>query len=50
MRVYRHAATVVDHAQIAAILEGDFDEGGVTGDRFVHRIVDHFGEKVMKGV
>ena len=50
VRVDRHAAPVVEHAQKAALLERDFDEGGVAGDRFVHRIVDHFGEEVMQGV
>ena len=50
VRVDRHAAAVVDHAQIAALLERDFDESGVAGDRFVHRIVDHFGEEVMQRV
>ena len=50
VRVDRHAAPIVEHAQIAALLERDFDEGGVAGDRFIHRIVDHFGEEVMQGV
>ena len=50
MRIDRHAAPVVDDAQPAAFLEGDFDEGGVAGHRLVHGIVDDFGKEVMKGV
>ena len=29
-------------------LELDLDEGGVAGDRLVHRIVDHLGEEMMQ--
>jgi hypothetical protein len=50
VRIDRHATAVVDDAQIAALLEGDLDEGGVAGHRFIHRIVDHFGKEVMKSV
>ena len=50
MRIDRHAAAVIDDAQISAFLQGDFDEGGVAGDRFIHRIVDHFSEKVMQRI
>ena len=50
VRVDRHAAPVVEHAQIAALLERDLDEGGVAGDRLVHRIVDHFGKEMMERV
>ena len=50
VRVDRHAAPIVEHAQKAAFLERDFDEGCMAGDRFIHRIVDHFCEEVMQGV
>ncbi len=50
VRIDRHAAAVVGDAQIAALLERDLDECGVAGDRFVHRIVDHFGEQMMERV
>ena len=50
MGVDRNAATVVGHAQPAAVLERGFDEGRVAGDRLVHRIVDHFGEQMVQGV
>ena len=50
MLVDRHAATVVDHGQIAAFLKGDLDERGVAGDGFVHRIVDHFSKQMMQCV
>ena len=48
--VDRHAAAVVDHAQVSALLERDLDESRVAGDGFVHRIVDHFCEEVMERV
>lgn len=50
VRIDRHAAPVVDHAQITALLERDLDESGVAGDGFVHRIVDHFREEVVEGI
>ena len=50
VRVDRHAAAVVDDAQIAAVFERDLDESGVASDRFVHRIVDHLGEEMMQRV
>ena len=50
VRVDRHAAAVVDDAQVAALLERDLDESRVARDRFVHRIVDHFGKEMMQRV
>src|ERR1700733_1891980 len=50
MRIDWHAAAVVHHAQIAALFERNFDESGMPRDRFVHRIVDHFGKQVMQRV
>ena len=50
VRVDRHAAAVVDHGQIPAVLERDLDECGVAGDGFVHRIVDDFGKEMMQRV
>ena len=50
VRIDRHAAAVVDHGQIAAVLKRDLDERGVAGDGFVHRIVDHFGKEMMQRV
>ena len=29
-------------------VELDLDEGGVAGQRLVHRVVDHFGEQMMQ--
>ena len=50
VRIDRHAATVVEHAEKAGLLQRDLDEGGVSGDRLIHRVVDHLGEEVMQGV
>ena len=50
VRVDRHAAAVVDDAQITAVLQRDLDEGRMAGDGFVHRIVDDFREEVMQRV
>ncbi len=48
MRIDRNAAPVVHHAEIAVLVHGDVDAGGVAGHRLVHRIVEHFGEQVMQ--
>ena len=50
MRINRHAATVIQHAEIAALLERNLNEGGMTRNRLVHRVVDHLGEEMMQGV
>ena len=50
MRVDRHAAAVVEHAQIAALFERNLDEGRVASDRLVHGIVDHLGEQMVQRV
>ncbi len=48
MRIDRDAAAVVGDADEAVGVELDLDEGGVAGQRLVHRIVDHLGEQVMQ--
>jgi hypothetical protein len=48
MRIDRNAAAVVGDGQEAVGAEFDLDEGGVAGQRLVHRIVDDFGEQVMQ--
>ena len=50
MGVHRDAAPVVAHGEKIAGREGDFDEGGMAGDGFVHRIVDDFGGQMMQRV
>ena len=50
MRIDRHAAAVVEHAEPAAVFQRNLDEGCVTGDRLVHRIVDHLGEQMMQRI
>ncbi len=48
MRIDRYAAAIVCHREIAILLKIDIDEIGVASHRFVHGIVDDFGEKVMQ--
>ncbi len=48
MRVDRNATAIVHHRQIAVGLIAHLDPGGVSGNRFVHRIVDDLGEQVMQ--
>ena len=48
MRVDRHAAAVIGHAQRAVGFEFHFNAIGKARDRFVHRVVEHFGEQVMQ--
>ena len=48
MRIDRNAAAVVGDRQEAVGVELDLDEGGVAGDRLVHRIVDDFGKQVVQ--
>jgi len=48
MVLYRNAAAVVGNGQETFGIEMDFDEIGVTGDRFVHRVVDDFREEVVQ--
>jgi hypothetical protein len=48
MRIDRKAAPVVDHGEKTRGLEADIDEGGVAGDRLVHRVVEDFREKMME--
>ena len=50
MRIDRHAAAVVGHAEPAAVFERNLDEGRMARDRLVHRIVDHLGEQMMQRV
>jgi len=50
VRVDRHAAPVVEHAEKAVLLERDLDEGRMARDRLVHGVVDHLGEEMMQGV
>ena len=42
------AAAVVGHGQKAVGGEFHLDEGGVTGQRFVHGVVDDFGEQMVQ--
>ena len=48
MRIDRNAAAIVGDGQPAASLERHVDPGGMAGDRFVHRVVDDFGEQMMQ--
>ena len=48
MRIDRDAAAVVGDGDEAVGLHLDLDEGGVAGQRLVHRIVDHLGEQVVQ--
>jgi len=48
MRIDRDAAAVVANRNPVARGELDLDSRGVAGDRLVHRVVEHFGGKVMQ--
>lgn len=48
MRIDRDAAAIVGHREEALGVEFDLDEGGVTRQRLVHRIVDDLGEQVVQ--
>ena len=48
MRIDRDAAAVVGDGEEAVGLQLDLDEGGVAGQRLVHRVVDHLGKQVMQ--
>ena len=48
VRIDRDAAAVVGDGDEAVGLHLDLDEGGVAGQRLVHRVVDHLGEQVMQ--
>jgi hypothetical protein len=48
MRIDRDAAAVVADGEKAVGRQFHFDEGCVTGQRLVHRVVDHFGEQVVQ--
>ena len=48
MRVDRNAAAVVGDGQESVGAEFHLDEGGMTGQRLVHGIVDDFGEQMMQ--
>ena len=47
MRVHRDAAAVVGYADEAFGIQRHFDEAGMSGQRLVHRVVDHLGEKMV---
>ena len=49
MRINRNATPIVDHGEKTRGLEADIDEGRMAGDSLVHRIVEGFREKMMKG-
>jgi hypothetical protein len=48
MVLHRDAAAIVGDGQIAIGIKLDFNEIGMSGDSFVHRVVDDFGEKVVQ--
>ena len=48
MRVDRNAAAVVTHGQPVPRLQRHLDEGGVAGDRLVHRVVQHLGRQMVQ--
>ncbi len=48
MRIDRNAAAVVGDGQKAVGAEFDFDEGRMSRQRLVHRVVDHFGEQMVQ--
>ncbi len=49
VRVNRNTAPIIAHGQAIALHELDFDKAGMTGHRFVHRIVDDLGEEMVHG-
>ena len=42
VNVGRHTAAVVQYGHRAIAVQRDFHKGGVTGQRFVHRVIDDF--------
>ncbi len=46
--VHRHAAAVIADFHAAILVQGDLDGTGVAGQRFVHRVVDHFLRQVVR--
>jgi hypothetical protein len=48
VRIDRNAAPIVGDSHETVSLHLDFDEGGMSFERLVHRIVDHLGEQVMQ--
>jgi hypothetical protein len=48
MRIDRNAAAIVGDGQESVGAQFDLDEGGVAGQRLVHRVVDDFGEQMMQ--
>ena len=49
MLVNRNAATIVADGQRAIGRQMHCDPAGVASDRFIHRVVEHFGKQVMQG-
>ena len=48
MLVNRYAAPVVSNGQAVAFFQRHFDPVGMARDRFVHRVVEHFGGEVVE--
>ena len=48
VRIDRDTAAVVSDRDRVVFVQFDFDPVGVASDGFVHRVVEHFGHKVMK--
>ena len=48
MRIDRDAAAIVGDGEKAVGAQFHLDEGGVAGQRLVHRVVDDFGEQMMQ--
>ena len=48
MRIDRDAAAIVADRQETVGTEFHFDEGGMAGQRLVHRVVDDLGEQMMQ--
>ena len=49
MRIDWNSATVVTDCDGIVGMKLNFDSCRVSGDGFVHRVVQHFGNKVMQG-
>lgn len=49
MLVNRDPAAIVGDGQAVAFFQRDLDPVGMTGDGFVHRIVEHFRREVVQG-
>ena len=48
MRIDRDAAAVIGDGQKSVGAQFDLDERGMPGQRFVHGVVDDFGEQMMQ--